>query len=828
MTGGALLGLLLAAQAAASPGDVAPRAGYEQIAARLGALIEEQRADKGLSAVSIALVDGQQVVWARGFGLADPDAKRPATAETVYRVGSVSKLFTDIGVMRLQEQGRLSVDAPVTRYLPDFQPRNPFPEAPPVSLRMLMSHHAGLIREPPVGNYFVTDEPSLADTIASLNTTALVLPPGKKSKYSNAGIAAVGYALELTQRRPFAPYLEDAVLVPLGMRRSSFEKKPELLRDLAKAYMWTQDGRVFEAPTFRFGMDPCGAMYSTVLDLGRFLRVLFARGAIPGGGRILKPETLEAMWTPQFAPPGTKRGFGIGFAVSELRGHRWIGHDGAVYGFATTLQALPDARLGAVVVTTKDFANAVIDRIAEEALGLMLARREGKALPSPAPPPQPIARDTALRLAGRYAKDDLRLDLEERGGALFLRHSQRDVSLRLKARGETLVSDDVYGMGETLEADGSRVKLGDDVFLRVEAPRPEPAPARWAGLIGEYGWDHNVLYIYEREGRLHCLIEWFTDYPLLEVSEDAYRFPDWGAYEGEPVVFTRDASGRATQVTAATVVWKRREVGPEQGGSFRLTPVRPVPELTQQALAAQPPQESGALLAPDLVELAALDATIRLDIRYAGSDNFLGTPVYREARAFLQRPAAEALLAAHRALARQGYGLLIHDAYRPWYVTKVFWDATPPEGKIFVADPSQGSRHNRGCAVDLTLYELATGRPVEMVGVYDEQSPRSFPDYPGGTSLARWQRALLRRAMEDAGFSVYEWEWWHFDFKDWRRYPILNLTFEQLAAKRAAQVSPAWPSDRERARVAARARRGAPRETAFPSPYVGRDRVGGR
>ena len=261
----------------------------------------EQMADKKLPAVSIALVDDQRVVWARGFGYADPAARRPASADTVYRVGSVSKLFTDIGVMRLVEEGKLDIDAPVTRYLPDFRPRNPFPGSEPITLRMLMSHRAGLIREPPVGNYFATDEPTLAATVASLNGTTLAYPPKKKTKYSNAGIGTVGYVLEVTQKEPFAPWLEKAVLLPLGMTRSSFEKKPELAKDLAKATMWTLDGRTFDAPGFRFGMDPCGAMYSTVLDLSRFMSVLFARGRTPEGRQLLKPETLEAMWTPQFA-----------------------------------------------------------------------------------------------------------------------------------------------------------------------------------------------------------------------------------------------------------------------------------------------------------------------------------------------------------------------------------------------------------------------------------------------------------------------------------------------------------------------------------------------
>jgi D-alanyl-D-alanine dipeptidase len=150
------------------------------------------------------------------------------------------------------------------------------------------------------------------------------------------------------------------------------------------------------------------------------------------------------------------------------------------------------------------------------------------------------------------------------------------------------------------------------------------------------------------------------------------------------------------------------------------------------------------------------------------------------ARASLQRPAAEALARAHRALGTPGYGLLVHDAYRPWWVTRLFWDATPPDLRAFVAHPARGSRHNRGAAVDLTLYDLETGEAVGMPGVYDEMSERSAPDYAGGTSLQRWHRDLLRAAMEAEGFSVFEVEWWHFDFRGWREYPLLNVGFEDL------------------------------------------------
>jgi D-alanyl-D-alanine dipeptidase len=115
----------------------------------------------------------------------------------------------------------------------------------------------------------------------------------------------------------------------------------------------------------------------------------------------------------------------------------------------------------------------------------------------------------------------------------------------------------------------------------------------------------------------------------------------------------------------------------------------------------------------------------------------------------------------------------------------MFWHATPGHQKMFVANPASGSRHNRGAAVDLTLYDLATGEPVPMPSGYDEFSPRAFPHYPGGTTSERRHRELLRRVMEAEGFRVYHSEWWHFDHQDWRRYPILNLTFDQIDAGQA-------------------------------------------
>lgn len=309
-------------------------------------------------------------------------------------------------------------------------------------------------------------------------------------------------------------------------------------------------------------------------------------------------------------------------------------------------------------------------------------------------------------------------------------------------------------------------------------PKPADAPLEWKQLVGVYGHRPSII-ILERSGKLLYRDSAGAEYPIHQLEGPIFEVTLRDSHKigiGLPLNHT---FGPIPSIAIEHKTYERADAAGE--GFYHVTPTRPVEELRKAALTAEPPEEPGPFRKPDLVELTTLDPAIHLDIRYAQSNNFLSTPVYTQARAFVQRPAAEALLRVLRKLQPLGYGLLIHDAYRPWYVTKIFWDATPPEGKIFVADPRQGSRHNRGCALDLTLYEMATGQPVEMPGLYDEMSPRSFPNFPGGTSLQRWHRDLLRRAMESEGFTVFDDEWWHFDYKDWNHYAILNVPFEKLS-----------------------------------------------
>ena len=460
------------------------------------AQVEAAMAAHDLPAVGIALVDGDDLVWAEAFGVSDPFAETPTpiSLDAAYRVGSVSKLFTDIAVMQRVERGELELDAPVTTYLPDFAPMPAVAKADDASapsaeasrlitLRQLMSHRSGLQREPPVGHYFDPTAPSLADTVASLNGPSLVHAPDGQTKYSNAGIAVVGRVLEAQSEVPFVELVARDVLAPLAMQNSAFAATPEIASKRPVGVMWTLEGREFPAPTFELGMSPAGSLYATLPDLGRFLSALLAGGRGQNGS-ILRPETLEQMWSAPIPPtpaPATvvptttpAPAYGIGFRLSQLDGHRRVGHGGAIYGFATELAALPDDDLGVVVVATRDVVNDVTTALADGVLRAALAHRAGTPLPVLEPTP------------------DLFPGLRE----------------QIAARGD-----------------------------RFAPAAPPPPPERWRGLTGEYGWDHDELYVLELEGRLHVLVEWFFLYALDEGS-----VPEVGA---RPRTGRRPPSSRA-------------------------------------------------------------------------------------------------------------------------------------------------------------------------------------------------------------------------------------------------------------------------------------------
>ncbi|MDQ6827393.1 MAG: beta-lactamase family protein [Gemmatimonadota bacterium] len=549
------LSLLVAASALPAQATIAPRKDYAAVAATLERLADRELNVHDIPGLSIALVDDTAIVWARGLGLASIRSRGPATAQTVYRVGSITKTFTDAAVLRMAELGLLDLDTPVTRYIADFAPKNPFGD--PITLRQLMAHRSGLPRRPPAGNYYDASSPSLEKTVASLNRTELLFAPGDKTKYSNAGLAVAGLVIERVAHEPYAAAMTRLVFAPLGMTSTSMRLTPEMQAHMATGYMWGYEASMSSAPTFALGIAPAGDLYSTAPDLARWLSVVVNGGRTPAGTSFLKAQSVFEMTRPQFVPPATPSGWGLGFYVWPFEGRKRLANNGSGWGFAGEMQALPEEKIGVVVLVNKDYASAVGFRLADAALRLMLAAKHGQPLPKIAVP-RTIPAAMAKSLTSHYANASRSITITRAGGAASMLDDAGGTRARLMwAGGDTLITDDELGPPKRIVIGKNMLVMGRDTLLA--APNhPEVAAANLAPLKGDYGWPHYTLHVIEQRGRLVALTDGFVYQPLTPVSENVYKFPDLGWYDGETLTFVRNADGSVSGIVSGGVAMPRR------------------------------------------------------------------------------------------------------------------------------------------------------------------------------------------------------------------------------------------------------------------------------
>ncbi len=408
-----------------------------------------------------------------------------------------------------------------------------------------MSHRSGLLREPRLGNYFTDDEISLKRTIESIIPSTLIYEPESRIKYSNAAIAVVGYTLEHVYDQPYVAYMQEHILDRIGMDNSAFAPNRSIKEKLAQATMWSYDGRQFPAPTFELGMIPAGSLYAPMLDLGQFLITLFNDGQ-GKNGQVISKETLTEMWSPQFGGAATS-GYGIGFSLSEMNGYQKVGHGGAIYGFSTQISALPDLKLGAACASSVDLTNAITTHLTDYALKLMLARQDKKPLPDYSKSGE-LDFETEKKLVGTFQNDDSIIDIRRKNGNVVLSAGRFEVPLRQSS--EAIISDGRIVYNNFKVSPGTNgITVNGRQFTKIELPQKSEVPISYTGLIGEYGWDHNILYIYEDQGDLWALIEWFEKDKLTHVEDDVYALPiNGGMYHGEHLEFKRDPDGNAMEL----------------------------------------------------------------------------------------------------------------------------------------------------------------------------------------------------------------------------------------------------------------------------------------
>lgn len=514
-----------------------------------------------LTGVSVAVIDGQRIVLSAGYGYADKQQQVPATDDTVYRVGSISKVFTALAAMQLVEQDKLDLDVPLQQALPGFRIVVPFENASPVTLRQFMCHRSGLVRESPVGSYFDDSEPSIEESIASLESCVLVNPPNTKTRYSNIGATVVGQAVAKTSECSYEQCLREKLLDPIGMNHSSFRVDDRIRDKLATGYMRVADGKggFFEcvAPKFELGTIPAGNLYSTVNDMAHFAKMLLAGGTVPKA-RIVQSETLAQMSIPQLTENDT--GFGLGFFAGKHGRYRTIQHTGAVYGFSASLVVLPKPRIAVVVFTNSDLVAGRVKRISETALDLMLAAKIGEPVRDiPATIDMEIEQLAAF--IGQFESPVHWAELKMKGDQLVANIGGQPMSVRPIGPLKFEIDGRIMNRG-TLEfkRDESNKVIGfralDQDFTKVPSI-PTSIPKKWNNYLGSYGPEFIPLVISAHHGHLYAMTENEVDYRLTPVTATVFKMPE-GLYADEYLVFEQDTESLVHAATLANMKLERR------------------------------------------------------------------------------------------------------------------------------------------------------------------------------------------------------------------------------------------------------------------------------
>ena len=502
--------LTACASAPPRPHNIA-RGDYATTEAYVKKLIQYEMKKHSVAGLSVALVDNQRIVWSEGFGYADQEKNIPASAETLYRVGSISKLFTDTAAMQLVEQGRLDIDQPLQKYLPNFSIKTHQATATEITPRMLMTHHSGLPRDRLQG--FMKSKPtSFTGLVDDVKEMYANYPPNQIFSYSNMGISLLGHVIQKQSGAPFSDYMRQAVLAPLGMNNASFDMGLSASALMAKGYRGRE---VAIEPALRDV--PAGGLNASVTDISRFIAMQFA-GGVSGTQRILKAETINEMLRPQNkdVPLDFDLRIGLGWLLSTFGGTKIENagtvahHSGATHLFRSQMYILPEHKLGVVVLSNSSTAGGVVDHVAKEAMILALEAKTGIHQPTPSKKiqidKQPIPTEerqgmvgnytTMLGFARVYEKDKgLKVDVAERSfdlvrggdGMLHLDYKLLGMfSINLGVIGEIGLSQQKIAGRDLLVAHAGSEKLL--VGQRLDPPLPSNT---WIRFNGEYEFKEN-------------------------------------------------------------------------------------------------------------------------------------------------------------------------------------------------------------------------------------------------------------------------------------------------------------------------------------------------
>ena len=377
----------------------------------LEAWIEAQRVAHELPGLSIGIVHDQALVWSGGFGWADVERREPATADTLYRIGSITKLFTATALLILRDAGKLHLDDPLATHLPWFQMKTAAPDAGTITIRHLLTHTSGLPREGAFPYFTDSRFPSIDEIRARLPMQERPLPTETRWKYSNLGATLAGEVVTAVAGEPYVDFVRRRILEPLGMTATLIASPAPGHPRLATGYARRLLGSTKAPFNDLRGLTAAGNMTTSVADLARFA-MLQLRGGAAGGAQILSGRTLAEMHRVHWLEPDWQAGWGLGFRVLRVRGKTLVGHGGSVRGFRSNLQICPADKIAVVAFVNSDDADAWL--YADKALEWVGSAIAGVMKPAP-----PTADPAWQRYVGRYRNAWRDVQILVRGGELI-------------------------------------------------------------------------------------------------------------------------------------------------------------------------------------------------------------------------------------------------------------------------------------------------------------------------------------------------------------------------------------------------------------------------
>jgi CubicO group peptidase (beta-lactamase class C family) len=362
----------------------------------LSAWIESQMAYRGWPGLSIAIVHDREPAWSRGFGWADVAGRVSATADTLYRVASITKTFTATAILQLRDAGKLRLDDEVRKYLPWFTPPTSHEDAPPITLRHILTHTTGLAREAPFPYWSDLEFPTIDAVRAAVPGQASVLATEDRWKYSNLAFVVAGEVVSAVSGVPWAAYVRAHILDPLGMHTSIVDNPALSHPGLARGYTRRLPSGE-RSPVVAYdlrGISAAAALTTSVADLARFVTLQFHRGPADGD-RILRGSTLREMQRVHWLEPEWQAGWGLGFHMYRAGQRTLVGHGGSLRGYRSDVRFSPPERVGVVVLINADDGEPqLVVNKAFEWVGNAIAR---------ATAPAPATADPAWqRYVGRY------------------------------------------------------------------------------------------------------------------------------------------------------------------------------------------------------------------------------------------------------------------------------------------------------------------------------------------------------------------------------------------------------------------------------------------